>query len=110
MLSARFVCRLLVVDDVEAILFAVKSFFSVIGCTVDTTATRTEAKRLVVEREYDVAITDLRLGGADDTDGLDLAQFIRNASPATHVVVLTAYGSPELEARAQAIGVARFLA
>lgn len=102
--------RLLVVDDVDAILFAMRSYFRRGGHVVDTTGDRAEAKRMVVESLYDVAITDLRLGGADEVDGLDLAHFIRNASPSTRVVVLTAYGSPELEDRAARLGVERFLA
>lgn len=102
--------RLLVVDDVEAILFAMRAYFRRGGFVVDTTGDRVSAKRMVVESAYDVAITDLRLGGADDVDGLELAHFIRHTSPATKVVVLTAYGSPELETRAARLGVERFLA
>jgi FixJ family two-component response regulator len=57
-------------------------------------------------KRYDVLITDLRLGGID---GLDVAGIVRIAAPTTRVVLITAYGSPEVEARARACGVFRLL-
>ena len=57
---------------------------------------------------YSVVITDLRLSQLS-FGGLDLVKFIREKSLATRVVVLTAYGWPELKAEAANQGVDAFL-
>jgi DNA-binding response OmpR family regulator len=100
--------RLLVVDDEPDILFALRDFFSGRGWEVDCAADRDEAGALVAARPYALLLVDLRLSGP--TDGLDLVALARQRRPAIRIVVLTAYGSPEVEAVARGLGADAFLA
>ena len=55
-------CRLLIVDDEDAILFAMTEYFSARLFAVDCARDREEAEALLAVRAYAVIITDLRLG------------------------------------------------
>jgi DNA-binding NtrC family response regulator len=54
-------------------------------------------KRLGQEH-FDLVISDLRLPGMN---GLDLIERAHRLSPGIHCVLITAYGSPQVEARAR---------
>lgn len=97
--------RLLVVDDERAIQFAMREYFAAYGYDVDCALDKHEAEALLKERTYAVLITDLRLSGAGDTDGLDIAARAREHNPAIRCILLTAYGTPEIERSARAIGI-----
>lgn len=59
-----------------------------------------EALKRLLETPVDLLISDLRLPGID---GLALLERIRNFCPATRSILITAYGSPEVERRALAL-------
>lgn len=100
---------MLVVDDEATILFAMDQFFSILGYTVHC-ASDTGAAALCLEREvYDVVVMDLRLSPAEEYQGLDLAKQIRDRGLPTKIIMLTAYGSGEARARAQALGIDCFV-
>jgi DNA-binding NtrC family response regulator len=79
------------------------------GYEVDTARDLDEAEKLVEITNYDVSIQDLRLGPALKPDGLELIQFTRNKNPLSRIVVLTAYGSAEMEQEAFQRGADAFL-
>nr|MBA3732545.1 response regulator [Gammaproteobacteria bacterium] len=66
---------------------------------------RQEAETLLIEQSYAVLITDLRLTGSEDTDGLDIVRFALERHTSTRSILLTAYGTPEIERMASALGV-----
>lgn len=102
--------RLLIIDDEEAISFAMWDFFSRSGYRVDRARTRAEAESLLAGPEdYDLVIADLRLSVQDPRAGLDLLRLARSRSPLVRMVLLTAYGSPEVEAELAALGDALLL-
>lgn len=101
--------RLLIVDDVEAILFAMREYFSMRGFDVDCARQKEEALALLGEERYAAAIVDLRLTGSQSIEGLELADAVRKRWPSTRIIMLTAYGSPGIEAEARARGVDAFL-
>ena len=101
--------RLLVVDGEESICFSMKEYFTLQGYQVDTARELHEAEELVEATDYEVAIQDLRLGPALRPDGLELIKFIRNQTPRTRIIVLTAYGSAEIEEEAFRDGADAFL-
>lgn len=102
--------RLLLVDDEEAILFAMGDFLARSGYQVDRAGSRAEAERLLAGGgRYALAIVDLRLGATEPRGGLDLLRRIREVSPQTQTILLTAYGSPDVEAELTALGAGRLL-
>lgn len=100
--------KLLVVDDEESIRFALRDYFTTRAFEVDCVDTVEGARVLLQGRQYGVVICDLRLGGTG-FEGLEVASHIRECHPATEVIILTAFGSPEAAVVAGRIGVGAFL-
>jgi len=101
--------RLLVVDDEESICFSMSEYFSLHGYRVDTAREMEEAEKLIEATDYKVVIQDLRLGTNRNPDGLEMIRMIRDQNPQTRIVVLTAYGSVEMEDEARRCGADAFL-
>jgi two-component system response regulator (stage 0 sporulation protein F) len=100
---------ILIVDDEEAILFAMREYFTTLGYRVDCAQELEEAKRLLAQVQYALAILDLRLIGSHGTEGLELVEYARQRYPSTRVIILTAYGSPETKREALRRGADAFL-
>jgi ActR/RegA family two-component response regulator len=100
--------HLLVVDDEESICFSMSEYFSQQGFEVDTASEVEEAERLVRARKYEVIVQDLRLG-TSERDGLQVVKLARDLSSETRIVVLTAYGSVEVEDETLKTGADAFL-
>ena len=96
--------RLLIIDDESAIRFALSDYFRECGWVVDAAAEKEEAEALLAYTEYAVVIADLRLTGIYGMEGLDIIEWSRHLWPATRVVLLTGYGTPEIEAEARRRG------
>jgi len=101
--------RLLVVDDEESICFSMSEYFSLHGYRVDTARELEEAEKLIEATEYKAVIQDLRLTTTRNPDGLDIIRMIRSQNPQTRIIVLTAYGSSEMEDEARRCGADAFL-
>ncbi len=101
--------RLLVVDDEESICFSMSEYFSLHGFSVDTAKEIEEAEKLVESTAYRVIIQDLRLGTTRNPDGLNIIRLAHERHPETRIVVLTAYGSAEMEDEARRCGADAFL-
>jgi two-component system NtrC family response regulator len=101
--------RLLVVDDEESICFSMSEYFSLQGYKVDTASEVEEAEKLLGATNYKVVIQDLRLTLTNSRDGLDMIRMIHEQNPQTRIVVLTAYGSAEVEDEARRCGADAFL-
>jgi two-component system OmpR family response regulator len=96
--------KILIVDDDDQLISAYQEYLAGLGYTVDCAREIEEAQTLLSHFEYSVVITDLRLSRLN-FGGLDLVKFIRDSSLPIRVVVLTAYGWPELKAEAANQGV-----
>lgn len=92
--------RILVVDNEDAILFAVKRYFVRAGFSVDCARELEEAEALAAHNTYHLVIADLSLSEHGSTEGLEILRFIRSNSPCTRIILLTAYGSPRIEKEA----------
>lgn len=79
------------------------------GYRVDTAQELDEAEKLIESREYKVVIQDLRLTSTRNPDGLNIIKMIRGQNPQTRIIVLTAYGSSEMEDEARRCGADAFL-
>jgi DNA-binding response OmpR family regulator len=97
--------RLLVVDDEETILLAIKRYFSRIGYAVDCARELEEAEALAVYTPYDLVIADLSLSDNGSTEGLEIIRHVRRNCPSARVILLTAHGSPVVEKEAYRRGV-----
>jgi DNA-binding response OmpR family regulator len=102
--------RILVVDDEESICLAMKDYLEHAGYRVDSAGALSEAEALLSPGRYAVVIADLRLSASEPNGGLRLLRRVRESSPQTRTVLLTAYGSPEAEAEARRMGVDALLA
>lgn len=101
--------RILVVDDEEAIRDATREYLTALGYQVDAAQEREEAEALLSTATYSLVIADMRLTGVHGREGLELVGYLRERCPWARVVVLTAYGSPDLEAEARRRGADVFL-
>jgi len=98
--------KVLVVDDDPIIS---KSFNRVLagkGYLVVSAENGQEALNKIAKEQYDAVFTDIRMPGMD---GIEVAEQLRAKQPWIPVVIITGYGSPENEARAEAAGVKEFL-
>jgi DNA-binding response OmpR family regulator len=97
--------RLLLVEDDLASVFALRQFFAMSGYDVDCAAGPHEGVRLLDRHHYDVVITDLHLMPGRQSEGLRVAAHARFRHPRSCVVMLTASGSPGVQAEAFHSGV-----
>lgn len=84
--------KLLVVDDVESSLTAVRKGLEKTGYLVDATISSKEALDLIKRNQYQILITDLKMS---EYDGEHLLEFIKKESPQTDVIIMTGYSSVE---------------
>lgn len=101
--------RLLIVDDEESICFSMSEYFSLHGFKVDTAREVEEAEKLLEAQDYKVIIQDLRLGATRNSEGLDIIKLVRDQNLQAKIIVLTAYGSAEVEDEAKRCGADAFL-
>ena len=64
------------------------------------------ARALLEEQEVDLILTDLRM---TDGDGFELIAFLNNRRPDTPVLVMTAFGTPEIGRQLKELGVDGFI-
>ncbi|MCS7158433.1 MAG: response regulator [Blastocatellia bacterium] len=101
--------RLLIVDDDEAITSSLASLLGSDAVVVRTASTWEHAVELLQTQTFDLVITDLRLSGTMGMEGLELISMIKTRLPQTRVVLLTGYGSPEVERQARERGADAYL-
>ena len=97
--------RILIVDDESAFLSAVKKVLEGPDMKVDTVETKAEAEELVKLNRYSAVIADLRLTGSCGEEGLEIARFVKERSPDTEMMLITAYGSGDVRKKAGEAGV-----
>ncbi|HSE17214.1 MAG TPA: sigma-54 dependent transcriptional regulator [Pyrinomonadaceae bacterium] len=85
--------RILVIDDEVSVTDALRLVLLDLGHHVDSAKSGGEAKELLKGSPYDLVFTDLRL---PDASGIDLLALIKNDTPNTEVIVMTAHGSLDI--------------
>ena len=80
----------LVVDDEPGIRTALRANFLRHGWRVETAGSVRDAVRNLEGKEFDLVVTDIRM---PDGTGMEVMQSVRQLSPGTAVILLTAYGS-----------------
>jgi CheY-like chemotaxis protein len=98
--------KVLVVDDDPVVGKSFDRVLSGKGYAVITASSGQEALNKLETENYDVVFTDIKMPGMS---GLDMAEQLKQRRPWLPVVIVTGYGSPGNEARAEAAGVSGFL-
>jgi DNA-binding NtrC family response regulator len=91
----------LVVDDELIVRESLGSWFRDDGYEVTTADSGREALRLVAEHAFEIALLDIKMPGMD---GLELQRRLREASPGTTVIIMTAFASVDTAVRALKAG------
>jgi len=83
---------ILIVDDEQIIRESASFILKKEGFLVEEAANGRAAYELFVEKSYDLVITDLEM---PEMKGMELLEKIKELSPQTIVIIITAYGSME---------------
>ncbi len=98
--------RLLLVDDDLHVLESMADWLREQGYELDTARSCAEAFAACEAAAYDVAMVDVRLG---DEDGFDFLEQSLRRWPATQVLMMTGYGTPDMAIDAVRAGAFDFL-
>ena len=84
--------RLLIVDDEEAALNSLRDIFGIENFDVVAASSAEQALDIFRAQDFDVVLTDLRMG---NLDGMDLLKAVKTFRPDVEVVIMTAFGTIE---------------
>ena len=82
--------RVLVVEDEVVAAQTIQTVLTVDGHKVDVAQNGEQGLAMFQASQYDLVLTDFKLG---TMDGLELAAVIKQAAPATPIVLITAYAA-----------------
>jgi len=100
--------RILVVDDDESILWSLSRILttSYKNYSVDTASSAEEALSIIKNTQVDVLVTDFKL---PKMNGLKLTETLREVSPQTRSILITAYGNEQMVEQATNSGCVAYL-
>lgn len=98
--------RVLIVDDQAAICYAMQRFLAAEGFDVETACGGEEALSILAQHPINVVVMDVTMPGMD---GLKALSRIKEAYPATQVILMTAFSSTERAIEAMKQGAFDFL-
>ncbi len=98
--------NILIVDDDLGVRITLQKILSKSGYEVMTAAGGDEALQLAREKSFDLALVDLIMPGID---GIETMRRLREASPETVVIMLTAHGTMESAIEALRLGAHDYL-
>lgn len=100
------IVNILVVEDNETMREGMVQVIKKMGLLVDEVSDGAAAVKLFAQKPFHLVITDYRMSGMD---GLEVLKKVKEKSPATEVMIITAYGSIELAVQAMQLGAADFI-
>jgi two-component system response regulator PilR (NtrC family) len=98
--------HLLIADDERTLLKVLQLAFKQEGHEVTTAGGVKEALRQLETRIFDLIVTDIKM---NDGSGIDLLRAIRNGSPDTPVILMTAYATTETAIQALKMGASDYI-
>ena len=93
--------RILIVDDEKSIVFALEESLLDEGYDVQTAFSAEEGFELFAKEPTDIVLSDLKMPGMS---GIELLGKVKEISPRTQVVIITAYGNFETAVEAVRLG------
>jgi CheY-like chemotaxis protein len=100
--------RILIVDDEDKVAFFLRESLEELGqdFIVEAAASGEEALEKIVAQPFNLVISDLRMPGID---GLELLERVKEQNPDTRLILMTAYGSDEVEAQARRLEIYQYI-
>ncbi len=100
--------NILIVDDEEDITWSIARGFSRDNRTIEIICTNrgSEALRILNENKIDLLVTDMRMPGVN---GRQLFEQVRLLHPELRILVMTAYGSSEVEEWLKGLGSVEYI-
>lgn len=97
---------ILVIDDEVAVNNNIRKILAKKGFAVDQATTKKDALRQINEKDYAIALLDLKMPGVK---GLELLQAIKDKNPETKVIIVTGYASIETAVEGARMGAVGYL-
>lgn len=98
--------RLLVVDDEQSLLEFLHLLFEEEGYEVERANSVAEARRTVLNKNFDLVLCDILM---PDGNGLDLLRELKERQPHTAVIMMTAYTSTKSAIEAMKLGAYNYI-
>lgn len=98
--------RVMLVDDEESVRLSWNRYLSQQGFEVTTAADGANAISKLQSEQVDVVVSDLRMPGVD---GVQLLQWIHDERPQTQFILLTGFGSEDVEKKVRGLGAFDYL-
>ena len=99
--------KVLILDDEPIVLKRLKPALEKSGYDVEAFSRSLEASNRIMEKEFDIVITDLTMEGID---GMEFLTRVKDRSPVTEVIVITGFATMETAKESFKKGVFDFLA
>lgn len=96
--------HVLIMEDDPTIRLALAHALTNRGARVQTCTSLEGALEAIRAHPFDVILADLRIRGQESVEGLELLKRVRRVHPEIHVIVMTAYGTDEVEAEVRQNG------
>ncbi len=101
--------RILILDDDDMSVIALSEYLKLKGYQVECVREISEETRSALAGDYALVIADPHMGGASPDDVFALLGGMQTGEGKPRLVVLTAYASSEIEARARILGASEVL-
>lgn len=99
--------KILILDDEPIVLKRLKPTLEKSGYEVEAFSRSLEASSRIMEKDFDIVITDLKMEGLD---GMEFLTQVKDRSPSTEVIVITGFATMETAKESFKKGVFDFLA
>ena len=98
--------KILILDDEPIVCERLKPALEKSGFEVETYTDSQKAIDRLVEKKFDVLVTDLKMQGPD---GIDVLRFAREQAPATKVIIITGFATVDTAREAMRSGAVEFI-
>jgi len=99
--------KILILDDEPIVLKRLKPALEKSGYDVEAFSRSLEASSRIMEQDFDIVITDLKMEGLD---GMEFLSRVKDRSPITEVIVITGFATMDTAKESFKKGVFDFLA